>query len=456
MSGFSNPIIGGGGALVYPQIMSPNFNLAAETGWAILKNGSAYFFNITADGTITATAFIGTDFEIQAEGAFFYSGTPMAGNPPVAWLTNGAATVDPFGNALANPAPGLTTIAAPGGGLFSQMTAGQIQFGDTLSAEALTALATIVLIHSGSTGASPVLAIDSPAADANATHSTLWLLGYPEVGGAPPAQAALFAGFGHFTPVPVEFILCGTLAFGAVFGGLPTPGGATISADASGNLDVVPAAGKTVLVAPSAADTPATADLLEVQGAVGLVNTAAPASVATAAQAYANSGQLQYIGADGNSYDAGRLTQYSTGTTLINSTSGIAINGLTFAQVGALTYRVHGRIKGIISAAGVLQAQTIRFSGTATVSSMDILVSVAEQTNNATISPGSITALNSDPASVGPAWNLGVTVDWTFDGVVTFSAAGTFIVQGRNVTATGDTSYTVQVKSFCDLMPVVA
>jgi hypothetical protein len=71
--GFSNPIIGGGGDLVYPAIMSPNFSLAGQTGWAILKNGNAYFFNITAEGTITATSFDGTDFIINSNGAFFYS-----------------------------------------------------------------------------------------------------------------------------------------------------------------------------------------------------------------------------------------------------------------------------------------------------------------------------------------------------------------------------------------------
>jgi hypothetical protein len=68
--GFSNPIIGGGGALVYPAIQSPNFSQSAQTGWSIQKNGDAYFFNIIASGTITATKFIGTEFEINASGAF--------------------------------------------------------------------------------------------------------------------------------------------------------------------------------------------------------------------------------------------------------------------------------------------------------------------------------------------------------------------------------------------------
>ena len=51
MSGFSNPIIGGGGALVYPSIHSPSFdvaNPAASTppAWAVLKNGLSYFTGV--------------------------------------------------------------------------------------------------------------------------------------------------------------------------------------------------------------------------------------------------------------------------------------------------------------------------------------------------------------------------------------------------------------------------
>lgn len=44
--GFANPIVGGGGGLVYPSIHSPNFSLAGQTGWAIMKNGNAYFFGL--------------------------------------------------------------------------------------------------------------------------------------------------------------------------------------------------------------------------------------------------------------------------------------------------------------------------------------------------------------------------------------------------------------------------
>jgi hypothetical protein len=78
---FSDPIVGGsGGELVINQIESSNFSLSGQTGWAILKNGDAYFFNIVASGTITATSFIGTDFVINSSGEFFYNGTPALGN----------------------------------------------------------------------------------------------------------------------------------------------------------------------------------------------------------------------------------------------------------------------------------------------------------------------------------------------------------------------------------------
>jgi hypothetical protein len=96
-SGFSDPIIGGGGALIYPAIKSPNFSIPSQTGWAILKNGSAYFFNVTASGIITATEFAGTDFVIDSAGEFFYSGTPALGNLIAAIAPNAGGT-DAYGN----------------------------------------------------------------------------------------------------------------------------------------------------------------------------------------------------------------------------------------------------------------------------------------------------------------------------------------------------------------------
>lgn len=45
----------GGVTLLTPAIQSPNFSIADQTGWAIMQNGDAYFFDITASGDVTAT-----------------------------------------------------------------------------------------------------------------------------------------------------------------------------------------------------------------------------------------------------------------------------------------------------------------------------------------------------------------------------------------------------------------
>jgi hypothetical protein len=88
----------GAGVLRYPQVMSPNFNLAnpaasPANSWALLQNGLAYIFGlILSGGTIT-----GPDYIINTSGIFIYSGAPAHGNLIGSWA--GAAGTDGFGNA---------------------------------------------------------------------------------------------------------------------------------------------------------------------------------------------------------------------------------------------------------------------------------------------------------------------------------------------------------------------
>lgn len=91
--GFADPLIDGNGNLIVPAIQSPNFNQSAQTGWAILQNGDAYFYDVTATGTITGASVIvdGTN-----GGVFIYSGTPAHGNLIVS--ITGAAGTDAYGN----------------------------------------------------------------------------------------------------------------------------------------------------------------------------------------------------------------------------------------------------------------------------------------------------------------------------------------------------------------------
>jgi len=104
--GFANPIVGGGGALVYPSIHSPNFDIAAPASsptpsWAILKNGLAYVFGlIVTGGTIT-----GPDYIINSSGAFWYTGAPAVGNLSISIVPGTVNVNDPPGNTVL---PGLT------------------------------------------------------------------------------------------------------------------------------------------------------------------------------------------------------------------------------------------------------------------------------------------------------------------------------------------------------------
>lgn len=107
---FPNEVVGGGGALVVPLIRSPNFDLAAQTGWAIYANGDAYFFNVTAEGAVTANTVVVSG---SGDGVFIYDGTPGPDTLVVAVAS--AAGSDAFGNAYSGP--GISVSApGPGGG----------------------------------------------------------------------------------------------------------------------------------------------------------------------------------------------------------------------------------------------------------------------------------------------------------------------------------------------------
>jgi hypothetical protein len=105
--GFNNDTLGGAlGTLIRDQVQSANFNLAAQTGWAILKNGNAYFWNLTATGDITTTTVIVAG---ATGGTFIYDGAAGPGTLVVA--ITGAAGTDEFGNAYSGPG---ISVSAPG------------------------------------------------------------------------------------------------------------------------------------------------------------------------------------------------------------------------------------------------------------------------------------------------------------------------------------------------------
>ena len=98
MAGFQHDIAGGQGNLVIPALQSPNFSIAAKTGWAIMRNGDAWFFNVTAQGAVTSNTVVVSG---SGDGVFIYSGAPGPGTLVVAIVS--AAGTDPYGNAYTGP-----------------------------------------------------------------------------------------------------------------------------------------------------------------------------------------------------------------------------------------------------------------------------------------------------------------------------------------------------------------
>src|SRR5260221_740980 len=85
--GFNNPILAGGGALVRQVEKSANYNPGID-GWAIFRDGTAEFNNLTVRGTLIV--------QNNTQGIFVYSGIPAAGN--LISSISAAAGTDKYGN----------------------------------------------------------------------------------------------------------------------------------------------------------------------------------------------------------------------------------------------------------------------------------------------------------------------------------------------------------------------
>lgn len=107
--GFQHDIAGGNGKLIVPVVQSPNFDLATQTGWAILKDGSAYFFDVTATGSVTSNTVVVAG---SGDGVFIYDGLPAYGTLILAMSSQ--AGTDPYGNEYSGPGISLSQPGAGG------------------------------------------------------------------------------------------------------------------------------------------------------------------------------------------------------------------------------------------------------------------------------------------------------------------------------------------------------
>lgn len=235
--GFNNPIVGGGGALVYPSIHSPDY-VPGVSGWSINKDGSAEFDDLTIRGT-----FEGTDFEISSAGIFIYSGTPAAGNL-IASIASAAGSdrfgnayvqgIGSYGNPLAGPAYSQMLQGIFGTGLFSDTTPASLTGGQgmaTLSSGQQSILDTAIglRLHGLSEGNYANLiggalglyqTPDTPSLGASGFKTMALVHGWANSGSGPAAQYRLVAS----PPNSVEIIgdiVSGTQADGTVIATLP-------------------------------------------------------------------------------------------------------------------------------------------------------------------------------------------------------------------------------------------
>ena len=109
MSGFSNPIIGGGGSLVYPAIKSPNFVQSPLRGWSIDKDGNAYFQTVTIGGGVVRVTFASAAPSSPASGDVWFD----TANGTVSYWDGSAWANFQYGSsAIAPGAIGLPQLGA--------------------------------------------------------------------------------------------------------------------------------------------------------------------------------------------------------------------------------------------------------------------------------------------------------------------------------------------------------
>jgi hypothetical protein len=138
---------------------------------------------------------------------------------------------------------------------------------------------------------------------------------------------------------------------------------------------------------------------------------------------------------------APQVLQVEVDTAPISTTPTVLLT----ANVAETTYLVEGMLSCVIGATGT--APKIGFYGTAAESLMMIAYTMTEEsTNGQSVYAARLTAMSSNTAQTAAIGGSGDSVQVGFRGTVTFSAAGTFILEA-GLTTSGD-SYTVKAGSY--------
>lgn len=362
-------------------------------------------------------------------GVFIYNGAPALGNPPQIAIVPTGVIADPYGNAITSSKILMQgNVITESGGVFRTAAAAPLlQLDGTHNA---------FLVYDAVPGLAETMA---------------------PVGTSDGLGSIVLAGISTYTTVS-PFIAI--QMFGATLqwqhasslGGPWSANGASI-AEAGGNLTLTSGtlggASQAALTLQSGASASQT--IAAATSPFALTNIAAPSSglVASGVLLFGSSGHLKTVSVtDGGTYGTERAVFTATGQT-VNSLTPATVAGIGVAiPVAAAKYLVRGCII-ILQGAGGAGHQGVRFTGPA-VSNMNVSFLSVE---GATIfNSGVLGALSTDMDS--GAIPINTTAELHFDGIITFSAAGsTFGMQADCITSAADT-WTLSANSYLELLPL--
>jgi hypothetical protein len=150
---------------------------------------------------------------------------------------------------------------------------------------------------------------------------------------------------------------------------------------------------------------------------------------------------------DGNTYDTETIRLRTTGNQTIDSTTPDLIAGLSIPVSANVTYRIKGQLIGQQLTAAVADDWVL--SGPTTSGGTIELTFTETDTSGVTVNTSPLGLMGTYPS---PPFGVGVTYTVKLDGTVTFSADGTFEIQGAESTS-GDTWQCI-ANSVIDLSPI--
>lgn len=196
-------------------------------------------------------------------------------------------------------------------------------------------------------------------------------------------------------------------------------------------------------------------DIAALRGLIDVLNEAHSVNDITAGQvpnapaasghiSFSAAGQSKYLGFDGNAYNTGCISLFTTSPTTVNSTSAFTL--LSLPVEAGLSYRFDGIVRGTQGPNAI--GQFVRFAGPA--ASFGIMYIRSNASANTSVTDSELgTGFPVDHTT--PAWGAAVRFWVRFRGVYTFSAGGTFSLQARANSAVN--TWTAEAGAMMDVRP---